>query len=137
MKLISYLSFDGRCREAFEFYAKVLGGRIVAMVSHAETGFADKVPAEWRDKIINAHPTIGDAELMGADAPPQYFQEKAGVSVSIQVDSDSEAKRIFDAFADGGTVTLPFGPTFWAKGFGMVKDRFGTPWMVGGGAPAA
>ena len=137
MKLISYLTFNGRCREAFEFYAKVLDGKIVAMITHAETGYADQVPADWRDKIINAHLTIGDAELMGADAPPQYFQEKAGVSVSVQLDSESDAKRIFDAFAEGGTVTLPYGPTFWAKGFGMVKDKFGTPWMVGGGAPAS
>lgn len=137
MKLIAYLSFDGRCREAFEFYAKVLGGKIVVMVSHGETGYADQVPPEWRDKIINAHLAIGDADLMGADAPPQYFQEKAGVSVSVQVDSEDEARRIFDTFAEGGTVTLPFAPTFWAKGFGMVRDKFNTPWMVGGGAPGA
>ena len=133
MKFIAYLSFDGRCKDAFEFYAKTLGGKIVAMVSHGETGFAAQVPAEWQDKIINAHLTVGEAELMGADSPPQYFQEKQGVSVSIQVDSETEAKRIFDAFAEGGAITLPFAPTFWAKGFGMVKDKFGTPWMVGGG----
>ena len=136
MKFIAYLSFDGRCKEAFEFYAKTLGGKIVAMVSHGETGYATQVPAEWQDKIINAHLTVGEAELMGADTPPQYFQEKQGVSVSIQVDSETEAKRIFDGFADGGAITLPFAPTFWAKGFGMVKDKFGTPWMVGGGSAA-
>ena len=137
MKFIAYLSFDGRCREAFEFYAKVLGGKIVAMISHGETDYAAQVPPEWQDKIINAHLTVREAELMGADAPPQYFQEKQGVSVSIQVETESEAKRIFDAFAENGTLTLPFTPTSWAKGFGMVKDKFGTPWMVGGGAPAA
>jgi PhnB protein len=71
---------------------------------------------------------------MGTDAPPQYYQPKQGVSVSIQVDTESEARRIFDALADGGTVTLPFQPTFWAKGFGMATDKFGTPWMVGGGS---
>jgi PhnB protein len=134
MKFIAYLSFDGRCREAFEFYAKTLGGKIVAMISHGETGYAAQVPAEWQDKIINAHLTVGEAELMGADAPPQYFKGVEGVSVSIQVESETEAERIFNAFADGGTITLPFAPTFWAKGFGMVKDKFGTPWMIGGGA---
>lgn len=137
MKLIAYLSFDGSCREAFEFYAKVLGGKITAMVTHGETDAGSYVPADWQDKIINAHMTVDDAELMGADAPPQYFQEKAGVSVSIQVESEAEAKRIFDALAENGTVTLPFAPTFWAKGFGMLKDKFNTPWMVGGGAAGA
>ena len=136
MKLVAYLSFDGRCREAFEFYASTLGGKIVAMVSHGETDAAAHVPAEWRDKIINAHLVVGDAELMGADAPPQYCAPMAGFSVSIQLDEEGEAERIFNALADGGTVTLPFSPTFWAKGFGMVKDKFGTPWMVGGGTPA-
>ena len=67
---------------------------------------------------------------MGTDAPPQYYQPKQGVSVSIQVDTESEARRIFDALADGGTVTLPFQPTFWAKRFAMLRDRFGTPWMI-------
>jgi len=130
MKFVTYLSFDGRCREAFEFYAKTLGGKIVAMASHGETPAAEHVPPEWQDKIINAHLVVGDQQLMGADSPPQYFKGQEGFSVSIQVDSESEAERIFKALADGGTVTLPLEPTFWAKRFGMVKDRYGTPWMV-------
>ena len=137
MKLITYLSFDGRCKEAFEFYAKALGGKIVAMVSHGETAASEHVSAEWQDKIINAHVVVGEEELMGADAPPQYAAPMAGFSVSLQLDDASEAERKFNALAAGGTITLPFAPTFWAKGFGMCTDKFGTPWMVGGGAPAA
>ena len=91
------------------------------------------MPPEWHDKIINAHLVVGDQELMGADSPPQYFKAMEGFSVSIQLDDENEAERIFDALAEGGTVTMPFEPTFWAKKFGMVKDRFGTPWMVSGG----
>ena len=102
------------------------------MASHGETPAGAQVPAEWQDKIINAHLMVGDA---GADGRRlrrrNTAQGQQGFSVSIQVDDEGEAKRIFDALADGGTVTLPFAPTFWAKGFGMLKDRFGTPWMVG------
>ena len=130
MKFVTYLSFDGRCREAFEFYAKLLGGKIVQMASHGETPAGAHVPPEWQDKIINAHLTVGDQEIMGADSPPQYWKGQEGFSVSIQLDDESEGQRVFDAFADAGTVTLPFEPTFWAKRFGMVRDRFGIPWMV-------
>jgi PhnB protein len=130
MKFVTYLSFDGRCREAFEFYAKLLGGRIVAMTSHGETPAGAHVPAEWQDKIINAHLMVGDQEIMGADSPPQYWKGQEGFSVSINLDDESEGKRVFEALAESGMVTLPFEPTFWAKRFGMVRDRFGIPWMI-------
>jgi PhnB protein len=130
MKFITYLNFNGTCREAFEFYAKTLGGEIVAMHDHRGTPASEHVPANWQDKIMNAHLKVGDQELMGSDSPPQWFKGVEGFYVSIQLDDEKEGKRIFDALADGGTVTLPYEPTFWAKRFGMLKDRFGTPWMI-------
>ncbi len=131
MKFVPYLSFDGRCREAFTFYADVLGGEIMAMISHGDTPAGEHVPAEWRDKIINAHLIVGDQALMGADSPPDRGDAaKTGFSVSIQIDDEAGAERIFNAFAEGGVVIMPFGPTFWAKKFGMVTDKYGTPWMV-------
>ncbi|MCR6498872.1 VOC family protein [Shinella sp. CPCC 101442] len=131
MKFVAYLSFDGCCREAFEFYAKVLGGKIAAMLSHGETPAGEHVSSDWQDKIINAHLIAGDQELMGADSPPEMGGgAKEGFSISIQIDEEKDAERIFNAFADGGTVTMPFEPTFWAKKFGMVTDKYGTPWMI-------
>jgi len=131
MKFVPYLSFDGRCREAFEFYAKVLNGKIAAMLSHGETPAAEHVSKEWQDKIINAHLIVGDQELMGADSPPEMGDSKmSGFSVSIQIDDEKDAERIFNSFAEGGTVIMPFEPTFWAKKFGMVHDKYGTPWMI-------
>jgi PhnB protein len=130
MKFITYLSFDGRCREAFEFYARLLGGQIIQMASHGETPAGAHVPAEWQDKIINAHLKVGDQEIMGADSPPEYWKGQEGFSVSINLDDESDGERVFEALAEGGIVTLPFEPTFWAKRFGMVRDRFGIPWMV-------
>jgi PhnB protein len=131
MRFIPYLSFDGRCREAFEFYAKTFDGRIVDMISYGDTPAAEHVSKDWRHKIMNAYLMVGDKELMGSDPPPEMGgSEMQGMSVAIQIDDEARAERIFNALADGGTVTMPFEPTFWAKRFGIVRDRFGTPWLI-------
>lgn len=129
MRFIPYLSFDGQCREAFEFYAKVLDGDLRGVITHGETPIANEVPPDWADRVINAYLVADGAELMGADAPPGS-PPAAGFSVSIHVDDEARARRIFEAFADGGSVMMPIEPTFWAKLFGMVTDRYGTPWMI-------
>lgn len=131
MRYIPYLSFNGDCREAFAFYARVMGGEIKDMISHGETPAGEHVPPEWRDKIINAYLVADGAELMGADTPPGMGPSKpSGFSVSIHEDDLARARKIFDGLAEGGTVIMPFEPTFWAKGFGMVTDRYGQPWMI-------
>lgn len=133
MKFVNYLFFNGDTRAAFEFYAKVFNGKIVGMLTHRETPATKDVSEEWQDKIINAQLQIGDQMIMASDAPPQYRTGMSGFSVSVDVEDLAEAERIFNALADGGTVNMPFTPTFWAKGFGMVKDKFGTPWMISSG----
>lgn len=130
MTLNAYLTFRGNCEEAFTFYQKVLGGEIVAMYRHGDTPAKDHTPAEWQDKIIHARLVVDGQVLMGSDAPPQYQTEPQGFSVSINVDEPNEAERIFHALEEGGTVKMPIGETFWALRFGMLIDRFGTPWMV-------
>ena len=100
------------------------------MMPHEGTPAAEQVPPEWRSKIMHARMTIGDQVLMGSDAPPQYATEMKGFSISVNVDTADEAERIFAALAEGGTVRMPIGKTFWAIRFGMLIDRFGTPWMV-------
>ncbi len=131
MRLNPYLMFDGQCRSAFEYYAECLGGTIEAMLTHRETPAKDNVPPSWQDKIIHARLTAGDVVLMGCDAPPGHQEKAQGSWVSLHLDGPAEAERIFSALADGGQVRMPFGKTFWAAGgFGMVVDRFGTPWMV-------
>lgn len=75
--------------------------------------------------------SISGDVLMASDSPPDYYQGKPqGISVSLQIDDVAEAERKFNALIDGGTVTMPFGRTFWSKGFGMGVDRFGIPWMI-------
>jgi PhnB protein len=74
--------------------------------------------------------TVGDEALMGSDAPPDRFESMKGFSVTLSVQNPQEAERIFNALAEGGTVRMPIGETFWALRFGMLVDQFGTPWMI-------
>ena len=130
MKLNAYLFFNGQCEEAFKFYEKCLGGKITALIPHAGTPAEKQVPPEWRDKVLHTCLEIGNQVLMASDAPPGRFQAPQGFSVSLNVESPAEAERIFRALAENGTVQMPLEKTFWAARFGMVVDRFGTPWMV-------
>jgi PhnB protein len=130
MILNTYLFFNGNCREAFEFYAPLFGGAIEAMLTHADTPAASQVPDEWRDKILHACLKIGDRLLMASDAPPQYAAAPAGFRVHVEIPDAEKAARIFAALTEGGRIMMPFEKTFWARRFGMVNDRFGTPWMI-------
>ena len=131
MQVNPYLNFDGKCAEAFRFYEQVLGGRIEMMQTHGESPIADEVPREWRNRVLHARLVVGDEVLMGSDSPPEHYQKPQGLYVSVNVDKAADAQRIFQALAENGTVTMPFEKTFWAAGgFGMLVDRFGTPWMI-------
>jgi PhnB protein len=130
MKLNTYLVFDGRCKEAFEFYQQVLGGKIDSMLTHAGTPAEGAVPAAWLDKIMHAQLNVNGSILMGSDAPPDRYKTPHAFSVNIGLDEPAEAERIFHALAENGKVGMPIGPTFWATRFGMVTDRFGIPWMI-------
>lgn len=137
MEIAPYLLFNGNCAEAFRFYERCLGGRIVFMQTHGETPAKDHVPAAWHDKVIHVRLEALGQALMGSDAPPEHYEAAKGFSVSVTVASADEASRIFNELSAGGKVTMPFGKTFWSPGFGMAVDRFGTPWMVNTqGSPA-
>jgi PhnB protein len=136
MEIHPYLNFNGTCAEAFRFYAKVLGGTIQTMQTHGESPMKDQVSSDWHNRVIHATLTVGNWTLMASDAPPEMYTPAQGLWVSLSVTKKSEAERIFNAFAEGGKVTMPFGATFWSSGFGMAVDRFGTPWMVNCTTPA-
>jgi PhnB protein len=130
MQLNPYLFFNGNCADAFKFYEKCLGGKIVTMMTHEGTPAAEQVPANWREKIIHARLTVGDQVLMGSDAPPDRYAPMKGFGVSFAVDSPADAERIFKALSEKGAVGMPMQQTFFAVRFGMVLDQFGTPWMI-------
>jgi PhnB protein len=130
MQMNPYLYFDGNCEEAFKFYERVLGVKILTMMTHEGTPAAEHVPAEWRSKIIHARLAIGEQVLMASDAPPENFQKQGGFSLNLGTNDPAEAERIFRALAENGTETMPIAETFWAVRFGMLVDRFGIPWMI-------
>ena len=129
MQLNAYLLFKGNLEEAFKFYAKCLGGKIEAMIPHAGTPAEQHVSAEWRDKIMHARLAIGDAVIMGSDAPLDRFEEPKGFSVSLTIEDPAEANACFTRWRRA-EVKMPIQQTFWSPRFGMLVDRFGIPWMV-------
>jgi PhnB protein len=129
MDLTPYLNFNGTCAAAFKFYAQVLDGEIEFLQTHGDSPMKDHVPVDWQDKVIHVCLNVKGKRLMGSDAPADHFAPAQGMYINLQV-TTTEARRLFDALAEGGRVTMPLAKTFWSAGFGMVTDRFGTPWMV-------
>ncbi len=130
MKLHPYLNYGGNCKEAFQFYEKHLGGKITMMMTHGEQPGPTPVAAEWKDAILYAHMTIGETELMANDVPPDRFQPMRSVYLSLSVDSIGEAERIHALLSDGGEIFMPMQETFFAHRFSMLRDKFGTSWMI-------
>ena len=135
-RLNAHLTFNGQCEEAFRFYEKCLGGKIVMMMTYGDSPMAEQTPPGWRSKIIHATFAWGDHFLTGGDALPEQYRKPQGVSVLLHVDTEAEADRIFGALSEMGTVQVPIQEPFWAARFGMVVDAFGTPWIVNCGKPA-
>lgn len=133
VKLNPYLAFDGRCREAFEFYEKTLKGKIAFMQTIGESPMAKDMPPEAHGRVMHVTLHIGDQVLQGADTPSGQFTKPAGFCVALHFDDVVEGERVFSALAQNGNVQMPFQPTFWAKGFGMLIDQYGTPWIVNAG----
>ncbi len=127
MQLIAYLDFDGRCREAFEFYAEVLGGKPM-IFTFGDSPMAKDMPPETHGRVMHCALHIGEAVLMGADGPSGNPPSRG--CVNIQVDTPEEADRIFAALSAGGSIQMPIAETFWAHRFGLFNDRYGKGWMV-------
>src|SRR4249920_870184 len=107
MQVSPYLSFNGQCEVAFQFYEQCLGGKIVTMLAHAGTPMEGQVPPDWRHKILHASLAVGNTVLMGADAPPDHARTIHGFCVQLALDNPVDAERIFDALAENGKVHLP------------------------------
>jgi len=130
MQLDPYLVFNGQCKEAFQFYEQLLGGKIESIKTHGESPMAAQVKPEWRDKVIHVHMKIGDRVLMGSDAPPEHYQKPQGFSLSLGAKDPAEAQRLYEVLSPGGQITMPLQKTFWSVSFAMLTDRFGIPWMI-------
>jgi PhnB protein len=148
--LTPYLSFAGTTREAFAFYEHALGAKIEAMMRYADMPTMPAAPpgdaagcgggpAPTGDGIMHACLRLpGGAMLFAGDVPPGMpFDGMKGVMLALQYDGVDDAQRAFHALSEGGTVTMPLAPAFWARTFGMLTDRFGVSWAVNGGPIAA
>jgi PhnB protein len=130
MKLHTYLNYGGNCAQAFRFYEKHLGGKITMMMTHGEQPNANDVSPNQKDAILYARMSIGETDLMGSDVPPERFQPMRSVYLSLSLNPASEAERILALLSDGGETFMPMQETFFAHRFAMLRDKFGTSWMI-------
>lgn len=135
MSFDPYLHFQGTCAEAMAFYAEVFGATDLQMMRYSD---GPEMPPEMAasDRIMHASLYVGGRSLMASDYPPGMAGDRQqAVSIHHGEPDVASARAIFDKLAVGGEVVMPFAPTFWSQGFGMVKDRFGTHWMVSAPEP--
>ncbi|HYP15737.1 MAG TPA: VOC family protein [Opitutus sp.] len=128
-----YLFFGGRCEEALEFYRAKLGaevGMLMRFKDNPDPMPDGMLPAGFENKVMHAEVRIGSTTVMASDGC-EAGEGFSGFSLSLTAPSQEEAKRAFEALAEGGKVTMPLGKTFWSPLFGMLTDRFGMAWMVG------
>ena len=130
MKLYTYLNYGGNCRQAFEFYAEHLGGKITEVTTHGEQPDGNATPPEWKNAVLHARIELGETVVMGADIPPERFQPMRSAYLSLLVDSVDDAERIYALLSEGGDIFMPMEETFFARRFAMLRDRFGTSWML-------
>jgi PhnB protein len=131
---IAYLGFNGNCAEAMRFYETVLDGKLEILMSGADSPMAAQIPKEFADRILHARLALKDGGyLYGGDAPAQVpYKGVHGISIALSYESVAEAQQVFDRLAAGGQVSMPMQSSFWAERFGMLVDKFGTPWIVNG-----
>ena len=130
MQTSPYLHFNGQCESAFRFYEQCFGGNITALLKHGDAPMPQPVPEAWRNAILHASLTLGDQVLLGSDCPPEHYHKPAGFAVSLSIDTPAEAERIYNALAESGSVSMELQKTFWSVSFGMLNDRFDSPWII-------
>ncbi len=132
---LPYLFFSGDAREAFTRYHEIIGGELQLM-TNGDAPEADRMPGASDDSVMHAAVVMpGGGVLLGTDDPTGDGGPKTGIGVSVSVADEADAKRVFDALAEGGTVFMPLEQTFFSPLFGSLVDRWGVNWMVGVDAP--
>ncbi len=130
MKIEPYLFFEGCCEEALEFYRKALGAEITMTMRYKDSPQKGRIPPGAEDKVMHAHLRIGDAAIMASDGLNSGKPSFEGFSLVLSPAGEAEARRMFEALAEGGEVQMPLAKTFYSPLFGMVTDRFGMHWMI-------
>src|SRR5690349_21202343 len=128
MKLDIYINYKGNCREAFQFYEKNLRDMITMISTFRHIPDAANIPEERKNDILHARMEIGGSVIMGADIP--HAEPMRSAYLSLSVDSDQEAERIYALLSEGGEIFMKMEKTFFASRFAMLRDRFGTSWLL-------
>ncbi len=130
IELIPYLSFDGNGEEALNFYKEILNGRIDVMTRYDNP--AMQVPEDYKNKILHARFYFGDQTIFASDVMPGKAgnQPSGRVALSLGLQDEELAKKIFDQLAVGGTIGVPYAKQFWGDWHGNLIDRFGICWML-------
>jgi PhnB protein len=129
MKLYTQLNFDGNCEEAFRFYEKNLGGKVLMMMRQDQAPGSNATAVAGM-AIIHARLGIGDTVLIGNDVPPSVFEKIRSVYIYLSVDSSEEAERVYNLLAKDGQVYMQLEETFFATRFSQLRDRFGVSWSI-------
>ena len=130
MQVQSYLMFNGRCEEALEFYKKAIGAKVEMMMRCKDAPEPGQITPGLENKILHSSFTVGSSIIMATDGYNKNNATFEGISLALSATNEGEAKRLFDALADGGQVRMPLTKTFFSPAFGMLADKFGVPWMV-------
>jgi PhnB protein len=131
MTITPYLSFHGDCEAAFRYYQQHLDGRELTLRPFSGSPAHDAAPGGWQDKVMHGSIRIGEQLLMGSDVMSgEAARSMQGCALAITTDNEAEAERMFAALADGGEVSMALAPTFFARRFGTVTDRFKVNWML-------
>ena len=141
MKIHSYLNFENKAEEAFRFYEKVLGGKLTEFYRFGAMPMEGvELTPEQKNRIMHVGLQLPDGQMiMASDRLPGMGPARVegnNYSISVHPDSRPEADRIFNALAQGGTITMPIADQFWGDYFGSLTDRFGVNWMVNYTDPA-
>ena len=125
-----YLSFEGRCEEALDFYRKAIGAETTVLMRYKDSPDPGMCAPGEGDKVMHASVRIGETTILASDGRCGGQPNFQGIALSLTAPDEADAERLFAALAEGGKVTLPLTKTFFSPRFGMIADRFGVSWMV-------
>ena len=129
MKLLTHLNFPGNCAQAFHYYERNLGGKIVALMKQSQVPGGSPKPGQ-EDAVVHARMDIGETTLIANDVPPDRFQPMRSAYLYLSVDSAEDAERVYRLLMEGGEAYMPLQETFFASRFSQLRDQFGTLWTL-------
>ena len=130
MKLNTFINYGGNCQQAFRFYEQHLGGTVTMMMTHGQQPNANDAPPERKDAVLHARILIAGTEIMGSVVPPERFQPMRSVYLSLTANSLEKADHFYALLSEGGEIFMPMQETPSGVRFGILRDRFGTSWMI-------